>query len=360
MRLPRLRFGLVSRHEQLGIEQLPLLIVKILLAVKKGKTMHSSDRQTNDPGARQGEKSGTCRREFLKTAGALAAAVAVTGQAMAEEGRLPQIRFGKHSISRLVCGANPFDAGSHLSVFVNRAMQSYYTPEQILKTLRRCAGGGDQLLAVGRGPHFDLYRRLVDEGGKMHFLALGARTATRSGTSGNSPRAAASAWPTTARLTDHLFKTGQLDQVHDYLKQVRDAGLPGRRLHAHARRGRRHRVQGLGPGLLHDLRLRAAPLGGKTWRSCSGRRRFPSARSICPSDPPRMFKAIQQTKRPCLAFKILAAGRLSEHAEWVEQAFRETFAAIKPSDGMIVGIYDRYSDQPAEDAEFVRRFGGKG
>jgi len=76
-----------------------------------------------------------------------------------------------------------------------------------------------------------------------------------------------------------------------------------------------------------------------------------------PLDPPRMFKAIQATKRPCLAFKILAAGRLSERRPWVEQAFRDTFAAIKSSDAVIVGIYDRYSDQPAENAAYVRRFG---
>jgi hypothetical protein len=41
----------------------------------------------------------------------------------------------------------------------------------------------------------------------------------------------------------------------------------------------------------------------------------------------------------------------------VERAFQETFAAIKPNDGVIVGIYDRYTDQPAEDAGLVRRFG---
>jgi hypothetical protein len=40
----------------------------------------------------------------------------------------------------------------------------------------------------------------------------------------------------------------------------------------------------------------------------------------------------------------------------VEQAFRDTFAAIKPEDGVIVGIYDRYSDQAAEDAAFASRF----
>jgi hypothetical protein len=73
-------------------------------------------------------------------------------------------------------------------------------------------------------------------------------------------------------------------------------------------------------------------------------------------DPPRMFKAIRQSKRPCLAFKILAAGRLSDRKEWVEQAFRQTFQSIKPDDAVIVGIYDRYEDQPAEDAALTRRF----
>ena len=73
-------------------------------------------------------------------------------------------------------------------------------------------------------------------------------------------------------------------------------------------------------------------------------------------DPLRMYKAVQQTKRPCLAFKILAAGRLSDRREWVEQAFRQAFQSIKPGDGVIVGIYDRYTDQPAEDAMLVRRF----
>ena len=72
-------------------------------------------------------------------------------------------------------------------------------------------------------------------------------------------------------------------------------------------------------------------------------------------DPPRMFKAVQKTKRPCLAFKILAAGRLADHPRVVEGAFRQTLAAIKPTDGVIIGIYDRYSNQPAECAGFVRK-----
>ena len=73
----------------------------------------------------------------------------------AEEPKLPQIRLGPHSVSRLICGANCFAAGSHLSIFVNHQMREYYTPEQILKTLRRCQEVGINCWQSGGG-NFDL------------------------------------------------------------------------------------------------------------------------------------------------------------------------------------------------------------
>lgn len=88
-----------------------------------------------------------------------------------------------------------------------------------------------------------------------------------------------------------------------------------------------------------------------------GQAPIPVGEVYLPNDPPRMFKEIQATKRPCLAFKILAAGRLSERRQWVEEAFRQTYSSIKRSDAVIVGIYDRYDDQPADDAAMCRRFG---
>lgn len=91
-----------------------------------------------------------------------------------------------------------------------------------------------------------------------------------------------------------------------------------------------------------------------------GQAPIPVGEVYLPNDPPRMFRAIRKTKRPCLAFKILAAGRLSERRQWVEQAFRQTFESIKPTDGTIVGMYDKYSDQPADNAVLVKRFGGNG
>jgi hypothetical protein len=300
------------------------------------------------------------RREFLKAAGMAPTVLLATrftreaSAAPTEGATLPQITFGKHRLSRLICGSNCFHAGSHLSVFVNHEMRSYYTPEQVLKTLTRCQQVGINTWQSGVG-HCDLYRRLVDQGGRMRFLALEADPATL-------PRLVQAGCIGVAHhgeVTDQLYKRGQIDKIADFLKRVHDAGLmAGVSTHMPAvvdtieSKGweldyymtcvyERHRTQ----AELEKL-LGQAPI--------------PVGEVYLPQDPPRMFKAIRQSKRPCLAFKILAAGRLSDRKEWVEQAFRQTFQSIKPDDAVIVGIYDRYEDQPADGAALTRRFAAAG
>jgi hypothetical protein len=317
--------------------------------------------QTLDQDHRAGEHNSlqrgqTSRREFLKKLGALPVAAMATehitmaSSAQTAEARLPLIKFGNQSLSRLICGTNPFNGGSHLSVFVNRQMKQYYTPGQILKTLRRCQEAGINCWQAGGDDH-KLYRRFVDEGGKMHYLSLGSKPEdieelAKAGTLGIAHH---------GEHTDRLFKAGQLDDIHDYLKRVRDAGLM--------------------VGVSTHMPVVIEAVEDKGWdvdfymtcvyerhRSAAelekllGQAPIPVGEVYLPKDPPRMFKVIRQTQKPCLAFKILAAGRLSERKAWVEKAFRETFESIKPNDAVIVGIYDRYSDQVAENAEYTRRF----
>ncbi len=245
---------------------------------------------------------------------------------------LPQLKIGKHSISRLVCGNNPFGAGSHLSVFVNLEMRHYYTPEQILKTLRRCQQVGINTWQAGAGS-LDLYRRYLDGGGRMQFMAIETE---HQPTIDRLAKAGCIGIAHHGEATDQFFKTGKLDRVHDFLKRVRDAGVPaGVSTHMPAVV---ETIESKGWDLdyymtcVYERHRNAADL-----EKLLGHVPLPVGEVYLRSDPPRMFKMIRQTKRPCLAFKILAAGRLSEHREWVEQAFRETFAAIKPGDGVIVG-----------------------
>lgn len=298
----------------------------------------------------------TSRREFLKAA-TISPAVLLAAQctreassAAIEEQELPQIAFGKHRLSRLICGANPFNAGSHLSTFVNREMRAYYTPEQILKTLRRCQDVGINCWQAGTG-NCDLYRRFIDGGGKMHFLGIESNA-------GNIERLVQAGCIGIAHhgeVTDTLYKRGQIGKVADFLKKVYDAGLmAGVSTHMPAV------VDTIeSKGWEVDYYMTCVYERHRTKEELErllGQAPIPVGEVYLPQDPPRMFKAMQHTKRPCLAFKILAAGRLSDRKEWVEQAFRETFQAIKPNDGVIVGIYDRYSDQPKEDAALTGRF----
>jgi len=296
------------------------------------------------------------RREFLKAAGAVSVAMVAGRLAGAEsspaEKKMPQIQIGKRSISRLVCGNNTFGAGSHLSVFVNEEMRRYFTPEQIIKTLGRCEEVGINTWQASAGS-LDLYRRYIDGGGKMQFLAI---ETDQPGVVEKLAKGGCIGIAHHGESTDGLFKGKQLDKVNELLKRVRDAGLlAGVSTHM--------------PDVVDAIESKGWDLdyymtcvyerhrSHEALEKLLGHVPIPVGEVYLRDDPPRMFKAMQATKRPCLAFKILAAGRLSDHPAWVDMAFRETFAGIKPTDGAIVGIYDRYSDQPAECAELVRRYG---
>lgn len=297
------------------------------------------------------------RRGFLRTISTLPIAVSAARlashatAATAATDALPQIRFGPYSMSRLVCGANPFNGGSHLSVFVNKEMKEYYTPAQVLKTLRHCQEVGINFWQSAN-KNFELYQQFVAEGGRMRYISLGTDPKEISPLL----KAGCVAIAHHGEVTDRLFKRGQLDEIHDFLKRVRDAGvMVGVSTHM--------------PAVVDAIESKGWDVdfymccvyerhrSAEELQKLLGAVPIPVGEVYLQSDPPRMFKAMRQTKRPCLAFKILAAGRLSERREWVENAFKQTFAGIKPTDGVIVGIYDKFTDQPAEDAGFTKRFG---
>ena len=74
------------------------------------------------------------------------------------------------------------------------------------------------------------------------------------------------------------------------------------------------------------------------------------------ADPLRMTKVVRQVKQPCLGFKILAAGRSCYSKQSVREAFKFAFEHIKPTDGVIVGMYPRFHDEIADNAAYTREF----
>jgi hypothetical protein len=81
---------------------------------------------------------------------------------------------------------------------------------------------------------------------------------------------------------------------------------------------------------------------------------LPLGEIYLPSDPPRMLKVVKATKKPCLVYKVLAAGRRIGSKAEVRESFKFALEKIKPGDAMIVGMYQQFGDQVGENAVMVR------
>jgi hypothetical protein len=74
-------------------------------------------------------------------------------------------------------------------------------------------------------------------------------------------------------------------------------------------------------------------------------------------DPTVMTQVLRQVKQPCLGFKILGAGRLCSSQQTVRTAFKFAFDNIKPTDGVIVGMFPWAFDEVSANAQLIRELG---
>jgi hypothetical protein len=267
---------------------------------------------------------------------------------------LPSIAFGSHQVSRLILGANPINGGSHLSRFVNQQMKRYFTPERIDSLLAHCEELGIDTWQSGPG-NLDAYEA-YSRRGQMQFISLAHDDPGEPDVLDRLVSAGTIGIAHHGEVTDALWKSGDVEAVREYCRRIRDAGtMVGVSTHIPdvvdhiVTQGwdvdffmccvyERHRTREELQTLLGDVPI-------------------PVREVYLEGDPPRMYRAMQQTEKPCLAFKILAAGRLCDSQESVERAFESTFRRIKPGDAIIVGMYPEYEDQAAINAGYVRRFG---
>jgi len=269
---------------------------------------------------------------------------------------LPQIAFGPHRVSRLIVGANPISGGSHLSRFVNRQMRAYFTPERVLELLCACQEAG--INTWQSAPyHLEMYRRHRELGGKLQYISLAQEDPQDPDVIARIVDAGAIAIAHHGEVTDVMFKRGEIDRVQDFLHRVRQAGvMAGVSTHVPAVVDY---VESHGWDV--DFYMTCVYERHRTreeLKAMLGHVPIPVLEVYLEEDPSRMFAAMRRTARPCLAFKILAAGRLCEQQATVERAFEETFRQIKASDAVIVGMYPEYEDQVRLNAEYVRRFSG--
>ena len=294
------------------------------------------------------------RRDFFASAAGLAAATPALATAAAS---MPTVRLGKHEVSRLVLGSNPFAGGSHFNPILDQHMREWMTPERIMELLKRSEQAGIRTWQLHTDPNLmDCMRQHRAQGGKLNTFML---------SDFKEPKQTV---PELAKLgvlgivhhgerTDIQFREGKMEEVGDFLKAVRDTGLMvGLSTHHPA-------VVDYVEGKGWDLDFFMTCVYRRNRLPAEVRAEYGEAivgEPYFEKDPERMCKMIRQTKRTCFAFKILAAGRNIKTKQAVDQAFRFMFENIKPKDCVIVGMYPRFKDEITENAELTRRYGATG
>jgi hypothetical protein len=272
---------------------------------------------------------------------------------------LPVIKLGRHEVTRLIIGGNPIYGHSHFNRILSQYQTAWHTPERVVELVRfaeskgintwqnsyaertlsdleryRAAGGGMNWLCLGK-PDWDQRPELIADAARRKPIGIAPHGA----------------------LAERLHRDKKLDILVDLLKRIRDQGvLVGLSAHNPAlialAEEKGWDVDYYMCCLYYLTRPRAdfeKLMGGHV----------PLGEVYLPSDPPHMFKVIQATRKPCLAYKLLAAGRRIDSPAQVRQAFENAFANIKATDAVIVGMYQQLSDQVSENVGIVRELCSK-
>jgi len=296
------------------------------------------------------------RRRFLSQLTAAMAGVGLVADGAfsaetppAPPATLPTIALGKYRISRLVAGWNPIGGYSYLGSHVDRHMKEYYTTQRTVEFLRDCERAGITAHQFSPAANTaEILGKVREQGSKMHFFCLHAgREGIRATGQGTQPIAMVHH----GGVTDSLFSQGKSREVHDYVKAAHDAGvLAG--------------VSAHNP----DCIRRIADEGWEVdfFMACFyylTRKHGPPlptleiAYPFYADDPKAMTEVMRQVKQPCLGFKILAAGRKCDTQQSVKEAFRFALKNIKPTDGIIVGMFPRFFDEIRANAQYAREMG---
>jgi len=266
------------------------------------------------------------------------------------------IRLGSCEASRFIVGHNPPCANSHVSPEMNQEMAEYFTPENVVKLYQRAEQLGVRTFLI-RGDYrmlgwVELYRR---EGGSMNVIA---QTASEMHDVHQNIRVLAAAGVEAVyhhgTQTDKFWKEGRIDDCLPFLQTMRAAGVAvGLATHIPEviEYAEEHRwdVDYYLACVYNISRVPRQSLmdGGDV----SQYDREP----YLPEDRAKMLATIRATPKPCLAFKILAATRLCQTQETVAAAFADAYAGIKPTDGIIVGLFPKHIDQVQLDLSYAEK-----
>jgi len=266
---------------------------------------------------------------------------------------LPTVRLGTFDVTRLICGGNPFSGISHVSAELDAEMLHYYAMPRLLACLGECWSRGiNTFQSRGDRHQMRMYMEHRDGGGRMQWIA---QTASEFADIAANIRQIAAFGPIAiyhhGTHTDNCWHSGRIDEVGDILKRIKDTGLSAG-LGTHIPRVVEYAEE---KGWETDFYMCCFYNLARGYKSAPAVERAAYESDRFPADdPPKMAAVMRQVDKPCLGFKIMAAGRNCATPAHVRAAFERAFGMIKPNDAVVVGMFQKHRNQVAENAAFVR------
>ena len=254
---------------------------------------------------------------------------------------LPTVDFCGLRVTRLILGANPFGGFSHQGPERNREMLDYYTPERIIETLHRAEAAGINTFITNNSPEMlAVVRQYFADGGALQWIAqindryLGSMIAAAD----EAADLGALAIYLHGREAEQMCFSKNPEKLAESLDRIRSHGLPAG-------------VAAHGPEI-HQwvLELGIVDFHAHAFFRC-GSLHDGQGLKFKLSDMPAAVEWIRNTPKPCIGYKIMAAGRIDP-----TMAFEYAFDRIKATDVVNVGMHRGDKDDMVEEnVALVRR-----
>ena len=280
------------------------------------------------------------------------------------------VNFYGHTLSKLIVGDNPYNGHSYIPEWVNGTeMKLHYTEERILADIKKMEDMGINTMLPLADPFIiRVLQHYRAAGGKMNFIFQTYRPMME--LPEVTIRMMLDVQPIgiyfSGTYVDLSYETGRAQDLLDMLKIFREKA-PGVKI-------------GLGTHRPDVIRTaESEDWGFDFYMAClyNGRRGREGEESgfitgktksylyFLPSDRALMLDALKDVKRPIIAFKLFAGGQMlvdkteEERRALITDVYETVFTALKPDDFGVMGIFQKYHDQLAENVSIFEEWAEK-
>jgi len=247
---------------------------------------------------------------------------------------LPTVDFCGLKMTRLLIGSNPFGGYSHQNEARDREMLTFNTKEEVVETWRRAEKAGlNTMTTNNETPHVvAAVKEYLASGGKLQWIAqVNAEQVEMLSAVDEVVAMGCKALFFHGGQIDDLFSRQDDKTLGAWVAHAKSAGIPiGVAAHSPAAH---YWVDSLG---IVDFHMVCFFDCGSVHAGAGERFNY--------EDPVAAVACIKELAKPCIAYKIMGAGRIDP-----EMAFNYAFANIKPGDVVNVGMNRGDNDKMVEE-----------